>query len=208
NRHSVDDISSLTGEILGVNVEACRKQGVDIVRRRTGGGAVYHDYKGEITYSVIAPAYLFPDPIIESYQHVANWIISGLKTLNVNAEFVPINDLVVNGRKISGNAQTRKGTILQMHGTILFDVDVDTMFSLLNVPDEKMKDKVIQNVKERVTSLKQHGVKKFEHAYEALKKGFLEGKEWTEGSWTEKEKEQADILAREKYGHEEWINSR
>lgn len=191
-----------------VDVKECIKQGIDIVRRRTGGGAVYHDYEGEITYSVIAPEKMFPSNIVESYKHVAQGIISGLSTLGVKAEFVPINDLVVSGKKISGNAQTRRNGILQMHGTILFDVDVDKMFSLLKVPDEKMKDKVIQNVKERVTSLKQHKVNDYSKVYEALKQGFLEGKKWKEGKWTADEMEKATILAEEKYTHPKWVEMR
>jgi lipoate-protein ligase A len=191
-----------------VDVNECRKQGVDIVRRRTGGGAVYHDYKGEITYSVIAPEKMFASNIVESYKQVADCIILGLKQLNVNAEFVPINDLIVNGKKISGNAQTRRNGILQMHGTILCDVDVDKMFSVLKVPDEKIKDKVIANVKERVTSLKHQGISDYQTVYQALMHGFLDGKEWKKGKWSEEEMEKAEILAEEKYGHPKWIEMR
>jgi lipoate-protein ligase A len=191
-----------------VDVKECAKQGVDIVRRRTGGGAVYHDYEGEITYSVIAPESLFEKNIVESYKQVAQGIITGLDKLNVKAEFVPINDLVVEGKKISGNAQTRRNGILQMHGTILFDVDVEKMFSVLRVPDEKMKDKVIQNVKERVTSLKKHKVKDYDKVYDALKHGFLEGKKWDEGKWSPEELENAQLLAKEKYSHPQWVEMR
>lgn len=187
-----------------VDVKECEKQDVDVVRRRTGGGAVYHDYDGEITYSVIAPEKMFPANIVESYKHVAEWIISGLSTLNVKAEFVPINDLVVSGKKISGNAQTRRNGILQMHGTILCDVDVDKMFSLLRVPDEKMKGKTIATVKERVTSLKQHGAVDYTAIYHALREGFSNEKKIMEGKWTKEEKENARILADEKYSAEKW----
>ncbi|MEK6901971.1 MAG: biotin/lipoate A/B protein ligase family protein [archaeon] len=191
-----------------IDLDACQAQGVDIVRRRTGGGAVYHDFNGEITYSIIAPEEMFQKNIVESYRQIAQGIISGLKTLKIDAEFVPINDLVVAGKKISGNAQTRRNGILQMHGTILCDVDVDKMFSLLKVPDEKMRGKTIAVVKERVTSLKQHGVSDYQTVYEALKHGFLSGKEWKQGKWTEEEMENAEILAKEKYGHPKWIEMR
>ncbi len=191
-----------------VDIDACAREGVDIVRRRTGGGAVYHDYEGELTYSVIAPEGLFAKNIVESYHQVAKWIIAGLEPLGVKAEFVPINDIVVAGKKISGNAQTRRNGILQMHGTILYDVDVDTMFSLLKVPDEKMKGKTIAAVKERVTSLKQHHVKDYTNVYESLREGFLAGKEWKEGKWSGEEKEKAAILADEKYGNPKWNGMR
>lgn len=191
-----------------VDVEECEKQGVDIVRRRTGGGAVYHDYAGEITYSVLAPEKMFAANIVESYKQVADWIIAGLSKLNITAEFVPINDLVVSGKKISGNAQTRRSGILQMHGTILCDVDVDKMFSLLRVPDEKMKGKMISAVKERVTSLKQHGAEDYTTIYDSLREGFLSGKTFNEEKWTKEEKENATILAEEKYGAKKWNEMR
>ncbi|MDP2666049.1 MAG: lipoate--protein ligase family protein [Candidatus Diapherotrites archaeon] len=191
-----------------VDVEACTEQGIDMVRRRTGGGAVYHDYDGEITYSVIAPEKAFSPNIIDSYRQVGEWIIHGLEQLGVEATFVPINDLVVKGKKISGNAQTRRNSIFQMHGTILVDVDVDKMFSLLKVPDEKVRDKIISTVKERVTSLRASGVNSYDSAYEALKDSFLAGKKWTEGEWSDEEKEKTAILAETKYGHPSWNEMR
>ncbi len=202
---SIGYFQSLQQEI---DRDECKKQKIDIVRRRTGGGAVYHDYDGEITYSIIAPESMFEKNIVESYRQIAQGIISGLKTLNIDAEFVPINDLVVAGKKISGNAQTRRNGVLQMHGTILCDVDVDKMFSLLKVPDEKMRGKTIAVVKERVTSLKLHGVSDYQKVYEALKNGFLTGKQWTEGEWSEEELEKAEILAEEKYRHPKWSEMR
>ncbi|MFH0970321.1 MAG: lipoate--protein ligase family protein [Candidatus Diapherotrites archaeon] len=191
-----------------VDVNACVEQKVDVVRRRTGGGAVYHDYDGEITYSVIAPEKLFPSNIIESYRHVAEWILNGLKKVGIEGEFVPINDIVVNGKKISGNAQTRRNGILQMHGTILCDVDVEKMFSLLKVPNEKMKGKMIETIKERVTSLKQLGVNNNGKVYTTLRESFLQNKKFTEGKWTKDEIEKAGILSMEKYAHPLWNGMR
>lgn len=191
-----------------VDVEACRVKGVEVFRRRTGGGATYLDSKGELTYSVIAPANGFSSNFIESYREVADWIITGLKTLAIDAEFAPINDIVVKGKKISGNAQSRRGGIALIHGTLLYDVDVDTMFSLLKVPDEKLKGKTIQAVKERVTSLKQHGVPSYEKAYAALHHGMVAGKKWHEGKWSAEEWQNAQILAREKYSNEKWTGQR
>src|SRR5208282_4253098 len=102
---SIGTFQSMANE---VNVEECNRSNVSYVRRLTGGGAVYHDSNGEITYSVIAPESLFPKNIIESYKVICSWVISGLAILGIKAEFVPINDIVVNGKKISGNAQTRR----------------------------------------------------------------------------------------------------
>ena len=136
-----------------VNLKACKEEKVDVVRRITGGGAVYHDEKGEITYSIIAPIDCVPSNIQESYEYLCTGLIKGLHLLGVPARFSPINDIQINNKKISGSAQTRRyGNVLQ-HGTLLCSLNLDLMFRLLRITQEKIKDKYIKNVKERVTSL-------------------------------------------------------
>ncbi|MFA5992282.1 MAG: biotin/lipoate A/B protein ligase family protein [Candidatus Pacearchaeota archaeon] len=137
-----------------VNLEFCKKNKIDVVRRVSGGGAVFHDK--EVTYSLCIKEKngLFPEDLIESYKSVCEGVIIGIKKLGLRAEYSPINDLLINGKKFSGCAQTRKEGIFLQHGTVLIDIDFDKMFSAINVSDEKIKDKQISNAKERVTSLK------------------------------------------------------
>ena len=108
-----------------VDTSACKAMGVDYVRRITGGGAVYHDYNGELTYSIIVSERhkIIPRNILESYGVLCSGLVLGLKILGIPAEFKPINDIVVEDRKISGNAQTRRMGVIQQHGTILRRVD-------------------------------------------------------------------------------------
>jgi len=189
-----------------VDLEKCKEHCVDVVRRRTGGGAVFHDT--EITYSIIGKQELFPKDIIESYKEICGCIISGLESLGIIAEFKPINDIIVNGKKISGNAQTRRGGVLLQHGTLLCDVDVNKMFSLLKVPDEKIKDKMIATVKERVTSINMLKEVRQDDVLAALKKGFTLGKEFRVSDLTEKECGRAKELAETKYITNEWNRMR
>ncbi|MBI2581284.1 lipoate--protein ligase family protein [Candidatus Woesearchaeota archaeon] len=199
---SIGYFQSLTDE---VDAELCKLLGVDIVRRRTGGGAVYHDANGEITYSVIAPESLFPKGITESYHLICGWIVSALGKLGITAEFKPINDIITNGKKISGNAQTRRNGILLQHGTILYKLDVATMFSLLKVPKEKISDKFIADVKQRVTSVTDINPQITEQQLkEALVAAFTAGKEFEFGAVTENEKAAAEKLAKERYAADEW----
>ena len=191
-----------------VNTARCRELGVNYIRRITGGGAVYHDLDGEVTYSVIAPEPLFPHGIRESYAFICDWIIAGLKTLGIEASFAPINDILVQGRKISGNAQTRRQGVLLQHGTVLYSTDVKRMFSLLNVSTEKISDKMIKSVEERVTSVSKYSSASIEETYEALLKGFTKGKDYKQGSLSGGEESRASELARTVYATDAWNFSR
>ena len=189
-----------------VNLEECRKQGIDVVRRITGGGAVYHDTNGEITYSIICPQEMLPRKIMDIYSLICSSLAHGLGYLGLNARHEGINDIVVNGRKISGSALTKKyGNVLQ-HGTLLLRVDVKKMFSLLKVGKEKISDKEILRAEERVTSIEwEGGNMKEEKVTEAIIKGFEKkmGFEFYEKNMSQRELRNAEKL-REKYESREW----
>ena len=187
-----------------VDTKKCKELGIDIIRRRTGGGAVYHDSNGEITYSVIMPENLLSVGITESYYIICGWIVKSLSHLGITAEFKPINDIIAGGKKISGNAQTRRHGVILQHGTILYDVDVDKMFSVLKVPDEKVRDKMIAAVKDRVTRILNFKNVSKDEVYHALLKGFTENKDWEFGQLTEKENLYAEELAENLYKTKEW----
>ncbi|HIH19988.1 TPA: lipoate--protein ligase family protein [Candidatus Micrarchaeota archaeon] len=191
-----------------VRLSECEAQGVDVVRRRTGGGAVYHDRDGEITYSIIAPEFMFPKDIIASYKLICGSIIDAFGLLDLTAEFKPINDIILNGKKVSGNAQTRRNGILLQHGTILFGLDVKKMFSVLNVSAEKISDKMIASVEERVTSVKKNSSATKDQLYDALLKGFTADKKWAFGKYSEEELARADELAKTSYSTKEWNSMR
>lgn len=193
-----------------VDLEKCRELGVDYVRRITGGGAVFHD--AEITYSFHIPEKDVPKDIMESYDLICGAIIKGLQSIGIDARYAPLNDIVVNKKKISGNAQTRRMGVCLQHGTILIDVDVEKMFSILKVPDEKIKDKMIANVKERVTSInKETGMKtEYNDLAIALRKGFEEQFKikFSEEKLTDEEIELAEFIKKEKFGTREWNHKR
>jgi lipoate---protein ligase len=205
NAVSIGTFQSMEKE---VNVEICKELGIDCVRRITGGGAVYHDFSGEVTYSVIAPMSLFPQGIRESYRFICEWIITGLKNISIDASFVPVNDIIVNGKKISGNAQTRKQGVLLQHGTVLYNTDLKTMFSALNVSKEKISDKQIKSAEERVTCVSNMSDVSIEELYEALLKGFSEGKHYTLDNLKEEELKKAGELATKTYSSHDWNYSR
>lgn len=191
-----------------IDLLKCEKSGVDYVRRITGGGAVFHDK--ELTYSIVIPE-SHPEiskNIMESYGRICGAVIRGLKQLGINSEYVPINDIIYKGKKISGNAQTRKLKTVLQHGTVILDVDVDKMFSVLRVPNEKIKDKMISDVKQRVTSIKHILGKEisFFDATVAMKKGFEEefGIELVEGVLTDYELNLTEKFEKEYFGAKNW----
>ena len=191
-----------------VDLEKCKQHNIDVVRRITGGGAVFHDK--ELTYSFIIPVQnqLIPFDIKASYKRICDGVIQGLDYLGLKAEFVPLNDIIVNGKKISGNAQTRRNGCILQHGTILIGVDVQKMFSLLKVPDEKIRDKMIKTVEERVTSISQQLNKPmlFETVASSMISGFEMALELNlePDDLTESEMKLAEKLMQEKYCTKEW----
>ncbi|MFB0503229.1 MAG: biotin/lipoate A/B protein ligase family protein [Candidatus Bathyarchaeia archaeon] len=192
-----------------IDMAACRSMGVDYIRRITGGGAVYHDYDGELTYSILVDEAnnLVPKDVLRSYDVLCSGLVIGLNLLGIPAEFKPINDIVVAGRKISGNAQTRRMGVVHQHGTILREVDPDVMYTLLKVPSEKIRDKLIKSAKERVTSISGYLGREvgFGELKAALKDGFERALNvrLVHGKTARYEEELANQL-RVKYASKEW----
>ncbi|MFW9834218.1 MAG: biotin/lipoate A/B protein ligase family protein [Candidatus Thorarchaeota archaeon] len=211
---SAVSIGTFQGMTDEVDVDFCDSKGIDYIRRITGGGAVYHDYEGEVTYSIIMPRNhkLARTDILESYRNLCSGIIKALEYLDIQGEFKPINDVNVDGKKVSGNAMTRRlGCVLQ-HGTVLLDLDVNLMFRILKVPQEKISDKMISDVKERVTSIRDILGRdvSIDELKVALKNGFADALdiELVVSELSEKERETAMRLAQEKYSSRDWNFSR
>jgi len=138
-----------------VRLDYCRSHGIEINRRLTGGGALYWGKKElgwEIYISQGDPR--VPSRIEDLYRKMGEAAALGLRYLGVRAYFRPRNDIEIQGRKISGTGGTElSGTIL-FQGTVLVDFDADEMLRSLRIPTEKLQDKEIESVKDRVTCLK------------------------------------------------------
>jgi lipoate-protein ligase A len=191
-----------------VDVQRCGDLGVDIVRRRTGGGAVYHDKDGEITYSVICPESMVDKDINAMYRQICGYVVKGLKMVGIEAEFRPINDITVNGRKISGSAQTRRSGIFTQHGTVLYSVNPDVMFSVLKVDREKVVSKGASDRADLVTSVAKESKATKNEVLAALVYAFAEGKDWYLGQMSQDELARAETIAVERYGSDAWTRSR
>jgi lipoate-protein ligase A len=202
---SIGRFQSLRDE---VDLERCIELGIDVVRRRTGGGAVFHDTDGEITYSLIAPEHLMPKDINAAYREVCGHIVMALANLGVRSEFAPINDIMVAGKKISGSAQSRRNSVFLQHGTLLLSTDIAKMFSVLKISDAKNAERNISSAKDRVTSLSEHSNASRDEILAALEEAFALDRDCHHGSWSDAELREAERLVSLRYGTMEWNQER
>jgi lipoyl(octanoyl) transferase len=208
-----------------------KEHGLGFVRRPTGGRGVLHEH--ELTYSVIVSEDYpdMPQTVTEAYRVISEGILKGFHHLGMEAYFaVPKTaeereslknprsavcfdapswyELVVEGRKVAGSAQTRqKGVILQ-HGSILLDLDEDKLFSLFNYPNERVKERMQKAFKNKAVAINDISAKKItlDEAKHAFKEGFIEGLniKLTPFELSEEQKQYVDTLAKERYENDEW----
>ena len=135
-----------------VNLEYTEKSGIPVVRRLTGGGAVFHDL-GNINYTFILPKAISPD----DFSEFSRPVIEALKGLCITAECSGRNDITVNGKKISGTARCeyrgRAGDVIMHHGTLLFSADLNELAEALKTDEAKIRSKGIKSVSARVINV-------------------------------------------------------
>ncbi len=189
-----------------VDLEECERLGVEVVRRSTGGGAVFHDQ--EITYSVICPEDLMPADINAAYQEIGGWIVNALKLIGIEGSFEPINDVLVKGKKISGSAQSRRKGVFMQHGTLIYDLDRVKMFSVLKVPQDKLDSRSISDPAERVTSVREQRKVPWEYVAAGMANAFIMNREWYAGDITTDELARAEVIAKLRYANRDWTFER
>ncbi|AGF46897.1 lipoate-protein ligase A [Candidatus Kinetoplastibacterium desouzaii TCC079E] len=135
-----------------VNQEKSKEYNIEIVRRITGGGAMFIEPGNTITYSISAPINLVNDMSFqESYKFLDDWVIKALIDLGVPARYKPINDIESeNGKKIGGAAQARFSNSILHHVTIAYSINQNKMLELLRIGKEKISDKGIESANKRV----------------------------------------------------------
>ena len=197
-----------------VHLQNCQKLGIDVVRRITGGGAVYHDAEGEITYSLIARKEdLNSRDISTIYAKVYAGLAEALEILGLSADFNEGNakacpNLTVNGKKISGSAQSHKRGVVLQHGTLMLNVNLEKMFTFLRVPWAKTCLEVVSVAKQKLTSVERETQRNvtIDDAVRALIQGFQRALSIkpVPGELTAYERGLAERLCKEKYSTSEW----
>lgn len=187
-----------------VFTEEVARRNVKVIRRFSGGSAVFTD-EGQLIFALVLDASLLPTDIVESYEKICRAVIRGLSVLGVKAEYKPVNDILVGGRKISGSAQLRKGGVVLHHGTMLVDTDLESLAAVLKPLQGK---KISQPVMKPVTSLRKAMGKSPD--VQALKRALVRGISGAFGvtlvpdSLTAHEAVEIDRLIKEKYGSRDW----
>jgi lipoate-protein ligase A len=218
-----------------LDFEAIAAEGVGFVRRPTGGRAVLHD--AELTYSIIVSESYpgIPANVTEAYRVLSEGLLLGFRGLGLDARMVQLAseedkqayaspgsaacfdspswyELVVEGRKVAGSAQTRhKGVVLQ-HGSILLDMDTDRLFRLLKFSSEKVAERMKRSFSQKAVAINDVlrslgrpaiGLPEAEKAFRAGIAAAL-GVTLEDGALTPREQELAAELAANKYGTDEW----
>lgn len=179
-----------------VNLNFLKENNIDVYRRPTGGGCVYADHRNTM-FSIITKR-TNKEFTFKTY---LSKIIDSMKILNLNLEFSGRNDLLFEGKKISGNAFLQNKYGMLMHGTFLYDCDLETMVRAITPNDEKLVSKGIDSVRSRVTNLKPylHGL-----TQEQLIKHFENTMTYQTYELNEEEVKQISQMAL-KYESKEWI---
>jgi lipoate-protein ligase A len=135
--------------------DVAAEQGVELVRRISGGGAMLIEPEGAITYSIAAPESLVEGmSFAESYQFFDSWVIDALRELGVDAWYVPLNDITSSGGKVGGAAQARRGGAVLHHTTMAYSMTPGKLVQILRVGKEKLSDKGITSADKRVGPLR------------------------------------------------------
>lgn len=198
----------------------CDREGIAVTRRQTGGGGIYHDRNGDISYAVVAPADEFPGELLEAYHEMLKPVLEAFDRLGLAVDFVeasrpalyepacylrglhPAHDLVVDGRKISGNAQYRQRDAVIQHGSLTYARATERHLGVFaDPPDAATFDG-------RVTSIREQAGVGRETVVETLESALADWCDAEVGGWTDAELEAARTLAEEKYAADAWVRER
>jgi lipoate-protein ligase A len=190
-----------------VDPENAERYGFRVVRRISGGGAMFMDAGSVVTYSIYAPIDLVAGmTFADSYAFFDEWAVQALQSLGIEASYQPLNDITSTGGKIGGAAQKRLGNggVLH-HVTMAYDMDGERMAEVLRIGREKLSDKGTKSAAKRVDPLRsQTGLSRAE-IIERMIDTFRAAHGLTDGEITPAEYAAAEQLVAEKFGTDEWL---
>lgn len=138
-----------------VDAQAAQRHGIEVVRRISGGGAMFIEPGNTITYSICAPLSMVTGMSFQqAYAHMDAWVIQALAEMGIKAWYQPLNDITSASGKIAGAAQARRGKAVLHHVTMAYDIDAAKMLEVLRIGREKLSDKGTTSAQKRVDPLR------------------------------------------------------
>ncbi|BBE22767.1 lipoate--protein ligase A [Arthrobacter sp. MN05-02] len=190
-----------------VDPEGAARHGVTVVRRISGGGAMFMEHGNAITYSLYVPQSLVDGmSFADSYPFLDAWVMEALGELGIRAWYQPLNDIATDVGKIGGAAQKRlaNGGMLH-HVTMSYDIDADKMLEVLRIGKEKMSDKGTRSAKKRVDPLRrQTGISR-EEIIDVMMSTFRRRYGAVDTTLSDDELRRAEELVEHKFGTGEWL---
>lgn len=200
----IGSFQSLRNEVDG---EAARRRGVQVVRRISGGGAMFVEPGNTITYSLYVPATLVDGLSFEqSYAFLDDWVLGALSDVGIAATYVPLNDIASPQGKIGGAAQKRlAGGAVLHHATMAYDIDADAMLDVLRIGREKLSDKGTASADKRVDPMRSQTQMARGDIIEAFKTHFRSRYTTEDGDIRPEEYSRAEELIASKFATPEWL---
>ncbi len=204
-----------------VDWAACADSGVSVTRRQTGGGGIYHDVDGDISYSIVAPRSELPGDLLDAYHLLCEPVLDAFERLGVDADYAaestpavwspacylraldPAHDVVADGRKLSGNAQYRRRESVVQHGSLTYSVRADAHLGALSghgVAAAEFRDHVV-GIDDLADVSRSEAV-------EAVEESLAAWADASAGSWTNAELDRAREKVERKYAADEWVRRR
>ncbi len=182
------------------------KHEVQLVRRVSGGGAMFIEPEGAITWSIYAPEAMVKGmSFAESYAFFDSWVVEALRGLGVDAWYEPLNDITSTGGKIGGAAQARRGGAVLHHTTMAYQMNIPLMLEVLRIGQEKLSDKGIKSAEKRVGPLLQQTELPRESIIDTMIDAFRERHGLSDGALTPDEITEAEALVQDRFNTHDWV---
>lgn len=190
-----------------VDPEGAQRHGVKVVRRVSGGGAMFVEPGNTITYSLSVPQALVQGMTFQqSYEYLDAWVLRALQDLGIKAWYQPLNDIASDIGKIGGAAQARRGGAVLHHVTMSYDIDADKMVQVLRIGREKLSDKGTTSAKKRVDPLRSQTGLERDVIIDRMLQTFQGLASLTRVSLGEATLDKARTQAQEKFSNPEWTS--
>lgn len=190
-----------------VDVEGARRHGINVVRRISGGGAMFMEAGNCITYSIHAPESIVEDMSFqESYAFFDQWVIDALGELGIKAWYQPLNDITSPDGKIAGAAQARRNGAVVHHVTMAYNIDAAKMLEVLRIGREKLSDKGTASAAKRVDPLRSQTGLARSVIIERMIDTFRRDHGLTDGGLKPAELAAAEQLVTDKFGTPAWTS--